>query len=181
MNDERLLFLAEDLRHLRDGIDDVREQIRRAKHESAESVEQSSESWHDNFTFEEAQRQLRMLLNHLAGLSKSLERAELVTAPTDPRRAEVGTRVRFRDETTGLEDEIVIGSAMVGPVMAARGCVSYLAPLGKLLHRAGPGEKRTGQVGGRSVDLEIVAIGTFDENETPGTNEDVTKPGRRGP
>jgi len=181
VNDERLLFLAEDLRHLRDGIDDVREQIRRAKRESAESVEQSSESWHDNFTFEEAQRQLRMLLNHLAGLSKSLERAELVTAPADPRRAEVGTRVRFRDETTGREDEIVIGSAMVGPVMAASGCVSYLAPLGRLLHLAEKGEKRNGQVGGRSVALEIITIEAFDESETGGTNEDVTEPDRRGP
>lgn len=69
--------------------------MHRAKHEAGESVEQSSESWHDNFTFEESQRQLHMLLNHLGGLSIQCERAVLVEIPTRPERVEIGTRVLF--------------------------------------------------------------------------------------
>jgi transcription elongation GreA/GreB family factor len=175
VSDGQLLFLADDFEHLQQSVEAVREQIRLAKRESSESVEQSSESWHDNFTFEEAQRQLRMLLNHLGGLSKMLERAEIVRAPRNPDRADVGTRVRFRDTDTGREDEIVIGSAMVGPSMAERGNVSYLAPLGALLYRGRTGERRVGNVAGRRTEVEIVAVLPFVEGR------DVTEPGRQGP
>lgn len=169
MTGDALLFLEEDLADLDTAIDEVRNQIRRAKHEAAESVEQSSESWHDNFTFEEAQRQLRMLLNHLGGLSNQRERAVVVDVPERPLRADVGTRVSF----TGLGDEpetLILGSANVGKRMAELGAVSYLSPVGALLLGATNGETRTGTISGREVTLTITAVETADELiERPGT------------
>lgn len=162
MHGEPLYFLEEDLRHLDHAIDEVRHQIRRTKHEAAESVEQSSESWHDNFTFEEAQRQLRMLLNHLAGLSKQRERAVLVTIPTRPERADVGAKVTFTGLGDGTET-MIIGSANVGTVLSELGAVSYLSPVGSLLLGATAGEVRTGTVSGRSVTLHVIAVSRADE------------------
>jgi len=162
MHDEPLYFLEEDLRHLDQAIDEVRRQIRRAKHEAAESVEQSSESWHDNFTFEEAQRQLRMLLNHLGGLSKQRERAVVVEVPTRPERVEVGTKVVFTGLGDGTET-MILGSANVGTVLGDLGAVSYLSPVGSLLLGAAAGETRTGTVSGRSVTLRIVSVGAAEE------------------
>jgi transcription elongation GreA/GreB family factor len=162
MHGEPLYFLQEDLEHLEQAIEEVRQHIRRAKHEAAESVEQSSESWHDNFTFEESQRQLRMLLNHLGGLSKQRERAVLVEIPTRPERVEIGTRVIF----TGLGDAaetMILGSANVGPHMSALGAISYLSPVGSLLLGGVVGETRARTISGRSVTLEIVSIDVPDE------------------
>lgn len=154
----RIFFLRPDLEDLQSSIDALRAEIRRVKAESAEATEQSSETWHDNFTFEEAQRQLRMLLNQLAGLSRALERAEVVDPPTSPERAEVGTLVRFQDLDTNELDEVVLGSAMVGRRLADLGCVSYQSPLGALLHGALPGQERTGRVGARERRVVVVAV-----------------------
>lgn len=162
MHGEPLYFLEEDLQHLDHAIDEVRRQIRLAKHEAAESVEQSSESWHDNFTFEEAQRQLRMLLNHLGGLSKQRERAVLVEIPTRPERVEVGTKVVFTGLGDGTET-MILGSANVGTTLAELGAVSYLSPVGSLLLGASVGETRAGTVSGRSVTLRIIAVDVADE------------------
>jgi len=161
---EPLLFLPEDLRYLEASIDSLRAEIRRVKAESAESTEQSSETWHDNFTFEEAQRQLRMLLNQLGGLSRTLERSRTVDVPGRPERAEVGATVTYRDTGGGPAETLTIGSAMVGPEMAERGCVSYLSPLGALLYGGRSGEHRTGDVGGRRLTVEILAVATMTGN-----------------
>ncbi len=153
-----IYFLQDDLKALQDAIDVVRAQIRQVKAESAESVEQSSESWHDNYTFEDAQRQLRMLLNQLGGLSRALERAQLVEPPSDPQKGDVGVLVRFHDETTDALDEVLLGSSMVGPRLSALGCVSYQSPLGALLYGARVGDVRRGRVGAREMHVVILAL-----------------------
>ena len=161
MTGEPLDFLPDDLDHLERSVEDVRREIRRVKDEAAETGGQSSETWHDNFAFEESQRQLRMLLNQLGGLSRTLERARTVHPPTTPDRAEIGTTVTYRHVGGDIET-VTIGSAMVGPRMAALGCVSYLSPLGALLHLAAPGERRSGQVGDRRLDVEILHVAADD-------------------
>lgn len=155
-----IYFLQDDLSALEHAIDALREQIRQVKAESAESVEQSSESWHDNYTFEDAQRQLRMLLNQLGGLSRALERAQLVEPPADPQRGDVGVLVRFHDHTTDAIDEIILGSSMVGPRLSEIGCVSYQSPLGALLYGARVGEVRRGRVGTRDMHVVVLALET---------------------
>jgi len=162
MHGDPLYFIEADLRHLEQAIEEVRQQIRHAKHEAAESVEQSSESWHDNFTFEETQRQLRMLLNHLGGLSKQRERAVLVEIPTRPERVEIGAKVTF----TGLgdgEETLILGSANVSTALSELGAVSYLSPVGSLLLGARIGETRSGTISGRNVTLTISAVRAAEE------------------
>jgi transcription elongation GreA/GreB family factor len=154
----RIFFLRQDLDDLQSAIESLRAEIRRVKAESAEATEQSSETWHDNFTFEEAQRQLRMLLNQLAGLSRALERAEVVEPPADPVKADVGTLVRLRDLDSGEFDVVVLASAMVGRRLSELGCVSYQSPLGALLYGAVSGQERTGRVGSRERRVLVLAV-----------------------
>lgn len=150
-------FLQSDLDDLDDLIDEVRAQIRRVKLEAQEGTEQSSESWHDNYVFEEAQRQLKMLLNHLGGLSNARENAELVTADPDSEVVAIGSRVKLR--MNGHTDEIYIGSYMVGVRLRDKEYVSYEAPLAAGLLGAGVSEKRTVEIGGKNVEIEVLEIG----------------------
>ena len=150
-------FLQSDLDDLDDLIDDVRAQIRRVKLEAQEGTEQSSESWHDNYVFEEAQRQLKMLLNHLGGLSNARENAELVTAAPDSEVVAIGSRVKLR--MNGHTDEIYIGSYMVGVRLRDKEYVSYEAPLAAGLLGARVSEKRTVEIGGKNVEIEVLEIG----------------------
>ena len=146
-------FLQSDLDDLDDLIDDVRAQIRRVKLEAQEGTEQSSESWHDNY----AQRQLKMLLNHLGGLSNARENAELVTAAPDSEVVAIGSRVKLR--MNGHTDEIYIGSYMVGVRLRDKEYVSYEAPLAAGLLGARVSEKRTVEIGGKNVEIEVLEIG----------------------
>ena len=51
-------FLQPDLESLDAQITLMQSRIRAVKLEAQEGTEQSSESWHDNYVFEESQRQL---------------------------------------------------------------------------------------------------------------------------
>lgn len=152
------LFLQFDLDALDSEINETREEIRRVKLEANESNEQSSESWHDNYTFEETQRQLKMLLNLLGGLSKARERSQVVIPNANPTVAGVGTTVAFVDNEKRYSDEISIGSYMVSKALMDLDFVSYESPLGALLLGSVVGETRIGKVGNREMNVTVTGI-----------------------
>jgi transcription elongation GreA/GreB family factor len=134
----------------------MQSRIRAVKLEAQEGTEQSSESWHDNYVFEESQRQLKMLLNLLGGLSSARENAVVVYPPTDPQTVEVGTTVEFL-----LDDKLdvlSIGSYMVSDSLRDRDFVSYEAPLAVCLLGLKPGETRLADLHGRAVRVEIRTV-----------------------
>lgn len=152
------LFLHPDLDALDAQIEALKSQIRAVKLEAQEGTEQSSESWHDNYVFEESQRQLKMLLNLLGGLSNARENAVLTAPPGDPQTVEVGTTVEFL--MNGQLDAISIGSFMVSESLRARDFVSYEAPLAVCLLGLKPGETRLADLNGRAVEVEIRSVTT---------------------
>jgi transcription elongation GreA/GreB family factor len=108
--------------------DAFREQSRRKK----ESAEQGAETWHDNFDFEDAERQQRMIsgklqeMNHIINHAKVMCTAALISPPDQIR---IGTTVRLRMDET--ERTYTIGGSPTIP-----GRVSYVSPLGNTLMHA---------------------------------------------
>lgn len=151
-------FLAPDLEDLKLEIARVREHIQETKLASQEGTEQSSESWHDNYIFEEAQRQLKMMLNHLGGLSKALERAVEVEPPENPDTVEIGTTVTFLITDERRTDTFSIGSYMVFDQMRELDFISYETPIATILSGAKVGDERTGVVGGKEKTLIVREI-----------------------
>jgi transcription elongation GreA/GreB family factor len=151
-------FLEFDLRRLDEEIDRIREHIREIKLQGQESTEQSSESWHDNYNFEESQRQLRMFLNHLGGLSKARERAQLVEPPENPNVVTIGVTVTFRDRQTGMVDTFSIGSYTVSNELREHDFISYESPIALALQRLEVGHVRTARVGDRDRTYEVLSI-----------------------
>lgn len=151
-------FLAPDLEDLDAEIARIRAIIRETKLEAQEGTEQSSESWHDNYVFEESQRQLKMYLNHLGGLSKARERAEVISAPTSPEEVTIGTTVSFRIEEERISDTFSIGSYMVFDRLRELDFISYETPIASILMGAKVGDVRSGVVAGRTKTLLIQSI-----------------------
>ena len=98
-----------------------------------------------------------MLLNHLGGLSNAREHAEIVEPDESSSVVAVGKRVKLR--MNGSEDEIYIGSYMVGRRLRELEYVSYEAPLAAGLLGASASEKRTVEIGGKFVEIEILEVG----------------------
>jgi len=132
--------------------------IREIKALSTESTEQSSESWHDNYNFEESQRQLKMLLNHLGGLSNASERSVVVELPEQPDVVEVGVRVEFKNLSSNHVDTFNIGSYYVSDELRDLDFISYDTPIARALLGARVGDQRTAKIGGREVQLEVIAL-----------------------
>lgn len=152
---QRLMFTQVDYDALKAQVEAVGREIKRVQGETAESTEQTSETWHDNFMFEEGERQMRLLAERLDYLNNVLARAEVVEKRTDG-AAGVGNEVTFVDEATGVTQKMEIGSHLV--IDQRSNVASYESPLGKLLFDARPGDVHEGEVGPAMKRIRIINV-----------------------
>lgn len=153
-------FLLNDLEALDADIVQNQAHIKEAKDMGQEATEQSSESWHDNYNFEESQRQLKMHMNNLGRLSNMREKAEVVIPTDNPELVDVGTHVFYTIVGTDSVDSVHVGSFAVGDVNREKGFISYEAP------------RVAGLVGGRRGDTRIIRL---DSGDTPVIIIDIKK------
>lgn len=151
-------FLAVDLAWLDEQIEDNKEQIRIAKELGQESTEQSSESWHDNYNFEESQRQLKMHLNNLQRLSNAKEKAELVEPLANSEVVTVGCVVSTRSGPTGPVNDLHVGSFMVSDTLRQLGMMSYESPAVADLVGRRVGDRAVIRTDAGDQEVEIIKI-----------------------
>jgi len=152
-------FLQQDLNDLDVQIELIRGLIKEAKELGQESTEQSSESWHDNYNFEESQRNLRMHQNTLGGLSNAREKALVVTPSQNPVTVEVGCQVTLKVVGTDRSYDMHVGSYMVCNELRERGFVSYDAAALSGLMGKKVGEVHRVKNGHEEIEVEILSIG----------------------
>jgi len=164
----RFLFLPADWKALEEFIARLSAQIREQKLISAEAVNQSSESWHDNYPFEEAQRQLKALLVQRGEFSKMRELGEVVEPPTIVESVTFGTTVSYRNRTDSFDDRVTIGSHHVfSEELRDDGVISYNSPVARILMGGREGEVAKGEINGRMVELEIRSVVPWNEGKEP--------------
>jgi thymidylate kinase/transcription elongation GreA/GreB family factor len=151
-------FLQPDLDALDEDIVHCRALIKEAKDMGQEATEQSSESWHDNYNFEESQRQLKMHMNNLGRLSNAREKAEIVTPSEVFETVDVGAHVEFKIHNTEKTGDAHVGSYLVGEQNRIKGFMSYDAPRVAGLMGSKVGETRRIQLDGGMTDVVITAI-----------------------
>jgi transcription elongation GreA/GreB family factor len=149
-------FLQSDYDELRALVDDVRARIRQASEAAAESAQQSSETWHDNYGFEEHQRQVAMLSQYLENLVKILNEAEIITGVTGEQIG-VGSRVTVEDTETGQILNYLIGSYMC--LKQLNGHISYVSQIAKILLGAKVGDIRSGSTIAGEKTYRIISVG----------------------
>ena len=132
-------FLPDDFTRLLERIQRYSQQVVEIGQEMGRSCEEGAETFHDNFAFEDGERQQRMLSNHLEKLMRIHRQAQIVRPP-DNGCVRIGSRTTVRDQETGKEQQLCIGSYLV---FEQEGVISYRSPLAQLLMGGVVGEERS--------------------------------------
>ncbi|KKR47323.1 MAG: Transcription elongation factor GreA [Parcubacteria group bacterium GW2011_GWA2_40_143] len=149
-------FLEEDFKDLNEKIIETINILEKIGKEMGESTTQSSETWHDNFGFEEAKRQYTIFHERLNELTDIRNRAKIVSADLLGNAVAIGKVVVLKDENTGKVETYKIGSYMI--FKRLHGYVSYSAPLAKIILGAKAGEAKEGEIGGKKKIFKILTV-----------------------
>ena len=137
------LFPAEDLKRLQEEIDKIDKRIGEIGKEVGASTRDGGETSHDNFAFEQGQRQAAMWSVKLRQLVAIINNSEIVLPCRETDKVSIGLTVTVVDETTKEEDTFRIGGYMVFDEGVS---ISYEAPLAKIIMGARVGDFRTGKI-----------------------------------
>jgi transcription elongation GreA/GreB family factor len=124
--------------------------------EKGHAAEVGGNVWHDNFAFEQAQREEQMLLSQIRDLKVVLAEARVVDPPENPEALTLGCTAEVEIEGRGRRIITLVGYGEGDP---ARGWVAYNTPLGACLLGARPGERRTYTVDNREVTVTVLRLG----------------------
>ena len=149
-------FLRKDYDALLAKIEELADALKRAGEEKGEWANQSGETYHDNFGYEEEQRRQWTLSDRMDEFVRMKDKAELVEARAVD-EVDVGARVTLEDQASGERRTIRIGSYQVLDPEDEQE-VSYAAPLAKPLLGATVGEEREVEIGGERIVYRVVAI-----------------------
>lgn len=148
-------FLKEDAEEINKRISEIRERIDFYRKEKHLSTTQSSETYHDNYGFEESERQIKRLYGQLKELAEIQTKTEIVEPPKSNAKTAIGKKIKIKDTETGEEKEFLLGSYMI---LKNENAVSYESPLGKILFGAKKGSIRKGVINNKNVLLKIMEI-----------------------
>ena len=76
-------FLEDDYLVLKDLVKNNVSEIKKAKLDMATAASQTSETWHDNFGFEDGARNLEKLMNYTQEMSLILEKCQIIKEDDD--------------------------------------------------------------------------------------------------
>ena len=115
-----------------------------------------SSVWHDNFAYEENQRQMHQLARRVRDLGQVLARMTVVGVEAEPAVVGVGCGVEVLESSTGRTLRYVIAGYDDGDLRDGR--VAYNSPLGEALLGAAPGDVREVRCAGGEREVEVLAI-----------------------
>lgn len=158
----KYFFLPEDYDRLINRRQELARHYRQIKSELAEDASQSSETWHDNYIFEQAMRDLDLYGKRLSEIDELIRQAEIVFPAGFNDAITVGSIVELIDEQE-VKLKLKIGGYNSGGWLEVTGnkiiIVAYNSPLGqKLLHRRVKEEVKLPLAGG-SKNYRIERIG----------------------
>jgi transcription elongation factor GreA len=148
-------FLREDFGKLNAQIAEINARIKQIGKEMGASCQEGAETFHDNFAYEDGERQQQMWSVLLRELMEINNNAAIIDASGSADQVDIGSCVTICDVRTGEEKSLRIGSYRV---FENHGTVSYNAPLGRMLLGAKEGEVVVGEIAGREKRFEILSI-----------------------
>lgn len=150
-------FLKDDLAALDKQIADLLVTIKETGQEMGASTQETSETWHDNFGFEDSSRRFAMLSERYRQLTQIRKGAVLVTDKPGGEKVSVGCRVYLEEEDGSLRT-IKIGSYFT---FADKSAVSYNSPIAQIVMGAGVGEIVEGNIAGKLRVFTVMKIETY--------------------
>lgn len=149
-------FLRKDYDALLAKIDELAEALKQAGQEKGLWANQSAETWHDNFGYEQEQQREWALSDRLQEFVDMKNDAQIVDyRPID--QVDIGATVTIQEVGTGERRMLVVGSYQVLD-QQHKDEVAYAAPLAKPLLGAKVGEEREVTIGDRASTFQVVRI-----------------------
>lgn len=149
-------FLRKDYDALIAKIEELAGELREAGQEKGRWANQSGETWHDNFGYEQEEQHQWAVSERLEDFVTMRNDAEIV----DQRVADevdIGAEVTIRDTRSGERKTFVIGSYQVLDQQHDNE-ISYAAPLARPLMGATVGEEREVTIGDQATIYRVVDI-----------------------
>ena len=138
--------LLQQIAKLEDDLSDL-------KLESRIAATQTSETWHDNFGFEDATKQMRGIKTRIDDFRLLISSAIIVEPDDDKTTVNIGRTVTIWDETNNYDDTFQIGGYMV---MGERDdVIAYTAPIAQIIMGAKVGDVVSGQVNGANRTIRV--------------------------
>jgi transcription elongation GreA/GreB family factor len=152
LSDKKYFFTEDDYQLLINKMDEVLAEVNRLGDEIGLSCAES-ESYHDNFCYEEGGRQQKMWTAYLRQLRLVKEKSVIIKKKENPDCVAIGSLVEIETEN----DEIII--KRIGSYLTfSDNDLSYKSPLAKLLIGKKIGSKIQGTINGKDVSLTIKNI-----------------------
>jgi transcription elongation GreA/GreB family factor len=149
-------FLRKDYDALLARIEELASALREAGQEKGLWANHSAETWHDNFGYEEEQRQEWTLSDRLDDYVEMKNEAELVQShPMN--EVDIGGQVTICETATDERTTFVVGSYQVLDQQHDNE-ISHAAPLAKPFLGATVGEEREATIGEKTALYRVVGI-----------------------
>lgn len=136
------------------------DRIKDAGAEMGLSCAEGAETFHDNFAYEQGQRDQEMWSDRVRELVSVRNNAQIITPGANNGQVRIGRIVTVNNTTSNTEKVFRVGSYMVfeDTKVGEISTLSYDAPLPKSLIGAKVGEEREAFFGGERHHLEVVKI-----------------------
>lgn len=137
-------------------INENKKRIKEHLKEIGASCKEGGDTWHDNFAFEQAHRDVHVWLGNLQKLNSIRANAELIYVDYLDDKVDIGRIVTIKDEDTAKKKRFQVGSYMV--LSKKQNVISYGVPLSQIIMGARVGEVREGEVLGKKKKFKIIKI-----------------------
>lgn len=154
---ERYLFLQKDFDALIERIEQQRTHLNDVSKAIGTSCTQSSETWHDNFGFEEHTRQHTVALQSLSELERLRNNGEVFTPRSSNETVAIGKYVFVKNEHSNDTTTYFIGSFRIFEERFGKE-ISYTSPIGTALLGKHVGERAVAKTEKKEIPLTVLAI-----------------------
>lgn len=151
-------FLKEDFEELGKEIEKICDKIKEIGQEMGRSCKEGAETFHDNFAYEDGERQQYMWSNKLRELINIRNNSRIVETPQQTEKVSIGKIVTVLDQTTNDVKTFKIGSYMIFKQKKESKVISYNSPLARLFINSQIGDIKKGMIGGKNNVFKILNI-----------------------
>jgi len=148
----KFYFLENDLKKLELKIETLHNEIARLGKEIGRSCDESGETFHDNFDYEECSRQQTLWSGEIKKLTEIKRKSKIVVPSKEEKKVFIGKKVKILKN--GEKFSFYIGSYM----SFTKNYISYKSPIASLIFGAKEGETKEGIINGKKTVLEIISI-----------------------
>lgn len=151
---EQFYFTLNGYEKFKEKINNIKNKLNRLQKQLGKVALTGGDLWHDNFSFEQLEIQIRQLNDQLIVHNRILNKAKIVFPPDSPEIITIGCKVYV--EVNGKKEAWVISG--YGESDPARGIKSYDTKIGALLVGAKKNDTKNIVINKKNLEIKVLDI-----------------------